>query len=126
MSNLEAGGQADQELTDREGGRLLIVDDNARFSETLATEFRDRGYTVETLDGTNGVVFSITAHGGDVTVRIEEGELDSGFESVDGLSSVQDGKTLGMLTNSIGETARIELTSTANDTQVIISRIQNQ
>ena len=25
---------------------LLIVDDNARFSETLASEFRDRGYAV--------------------------------------------------------------------------------
>ena len=30
-----------------EGDRsLLIVDDNARFSETLASEFRDRGYAV--------------------------------------------------------------------------------
>jgi two-component system response regulator RegA len=30
---------------------LLIVDDNTRFAETLATEFRDRGYDVETVDG---------------------------------------------------------------------------
>jgi len=30
---------------------LLIVDDNARFADTLATEFRDRGYAVETVDG---------------------------------------------------------------------------
>ena len=29
---------------------LLIVEDDARFSETLATEFNDRGYTVETVE----------------------------------------------------------------------------
>ncbi len=29
---------------------LLIVEDNSRFADTLATELRDRGYTVETLD----------------------------------------------------------------------------
>lgn len=29
---------------------LLIVEDDARFSETLATEFRDRGYTVDSVD----------------------------------------------------------------------------
>ena len=31
-------------------GTLLIVEDNARFADTLATELRDRGYTVEALD----------------------------------------------------------------------------
>ena len=29
---------------------LLIVEDNSRFADTLATELRDRGYVVETLD----------------------------------------------------------------------------
>ena len=29
---------------------LLIVEDDARFAETLATEFRDRGYTVESAE----------------------------------------------------------------------------
>jgi two-component system response regulator RegA len=36
---------------DEQQPTLLIVDDNARFAETLATEFRDRGYEVETVDG---------------------------------------------------------------------------
>jgi len=31
-------------------GHLLIVEDDARFSETLATEFRDRGYEVDQVD----------------------------------------------------------------------------
>ena len=50
MSSMEphSGNDADP---DQENETLLIVDDNTRFSETLATEFRDRGYTVETLDG---------------------------------------------------------------------------
>ena len=34
-----------------QGTGLLIVDDNARFAATLATEFRDRGYEVETVEG---------------------------------------------------------------------------
>ena len=34
---------------------LLIVDDDQAFSETLAAEFRDRGYCVEWLDGLRAV-----------------------------------------------------------------------
>ncbi len=36
-------GRADEET-------VLIVEDNSRFADTLATELRDRGYEVETLD----------------------------------------------------------------------------
>jgi len=35
---------------------LLIVEDDARFADTLAAEFRDRGYTVEWLDSLEAVV----------------------------------------------------------------------
>ena len=38
------------ETTDAGGEKLLIVEDNSRFADTLATELRDRGYEVETLD----------------------------------------------------------------------------
>ncbi len=34
---------------------LLIVEDNERFADTLATELTDRGYAVETLDSLNAV-----------------------------------------------------------------------
>jgi two-component system response regulator RegA len=34
---------------DRDEQTLLIVEDNVRFADTLATELRDRGYEVETL-----------------------------------------------------------------------------
>jgi two-component system response regulator RegA len=33
-----------------EGPTLLIVEDDARFADTLAAEFRDRGYTVDWYD----------------------------------------------------------------------------
>ncbi len=35
------------EIVREEGRSLLIVEDNDRFAETLASEFRDRGYLVE-------------------------------------------------------------------------------
>ena len=34
---------------------LLIVEDDARFADTLAAEFRDRGYEVDWLDGLEAV-----------------------------------------------------------------------
>ena len=38
----------DPALPNREEGRsLLIVEDNDRFADTLASEFRDRGYAVQ-------------------------------------------------------------------------------
>ena len=40
MADPTSNGAADNDRT------LLIVDDNARFAETLASEFRDRGYAV--------------------------------------------------------------------------------
>ena len=40
MAEGSSTGAADHDRT------LLIVDDNARFAETLASEFRDRGYAV--------------------------------------------------------------------------------
>lgn len=36
-------------------GSLLIVDDDARFADTLAAEFRDRGYQVDALDSLDAV-----------------------------------------------------------------------
>jgi two-component system response regulator RegA len=51
LSNAEPRKAGADEATERDADALLIVDDNVRFSETLATEFRDRGYVVETLDG---------------------------------------------------------------------------
>ena len=38
------------ETTEASEETLLIVEDNSRFADTLATELRDRGYVVETLD----------------------------------------------------------------------------
>lgn len=38
------------EEIDDESRRLLIVDDNQRFADTLAAEFRDRGYAVTWLE----------------------------------------------------------------------------
>jgi len=35
--------------------RLLLVEDDQRFADTLATEFRDRGYEVEWLDSLSAV-----------------------------------------------------------------------
>ncbi len=37
-------------MTHNDEQTLLIVEDNIRFADTLATELRDRGYSVETLD----------------------------------------------------------------------------
>ena len=45
MSNGNPGGMGAQSEVS-----LLLVEDNARFADTLATELRDRGYEVETLD----------------------------------------------------------------------------
>ena len=36
-------------------GSLLIVEDDRRFADTLATEFRERGYTVDWLDSLEAV-----------------------------------------------------------------------
>jgi two-component system response regulator RegA len=40
---ISGSGRADEET-------VLIVEDNSRFADTLATELRDRGYAVECLD----------------------------------------------------------------------------
>lgn len=42
-------------MTDSEDRSLLIVEDNARFADTLATELRDRGYGVESVEGLGAV-----------------------------------------------------------------------
>ena len=42
-------------------GALLIVEDNSRFADTLATELRDRGYEVENLDSLAAVRQSDTS-----------------------------------------------------------------
>ena len=41
---------------------LLIVEDDQRFAETLALELRDRGYSVEWLDGLQAVEEESPAH----------------------------------------------------------------
>jgi two-component system response regulator RegA len=38
-------------LSEEEDKKLLIVEDDQRFADALSTEFRDRGYDVEWLDG---------------------------------------------------------------------------
>jgi two-component system response regulator RegA len=43
------------EEIDDESRRLLIVDDNQRFADTLAAEFRDRGYAVTWLESLGAV-----------------------------------------------------------------------
>lgn len=60
---------------------LLIVDDNARFAETLATEFRDRGYEVETVDGVAAVkhVDASRLHYAIVDLRLRQ---DSGLDVI--------------------------------------------
>jgi len=42
-------------MTDDSQPSLLIVEDDARFADTLAAEFRDRGYAVDWLDGLDAV-----------------------------------------------------------------------
>jgi two-component system response regulator RegA len=49
------------ETTDAGGEKLLIVEDNSRFADTLATELRDRGYEVENLDSLAAVRQSDTS-----------------------------------------------------------------
>jgi two-component system response regulator RegA len=40
---------------ENDDSRLLIVEDNARFADTLATELNDRGYTVESVGSLSAV-----------------------------------------------------------------------
>jgi len=47
--------EAEAEGVAEDARRLLIVDDNERFADTLATEFSDRGYQVTWLDSLSAV-----------------------------------------------------------------------
>jgi two-component system response regulator RegA len=46
---------SDLQSSGEDGRRLLIVEDDRRFADTLAAEFRDRGYQVEWLESLQAV-----------------------------------------------------------------------
>ena len=46
---------SDLQSPGKDGRRLLIVEDDRRFADTLAAEFRDRGYQVEWLESLQAV-----------------------------------------------------------------------
>jgi len=64
--------------------RLLIVEDDQRFADTLATEFRDRGYHVEWLESLQAVRdhASLDFHFAVVDLRIRQ---DSGLDVISSL-----------------------------------------
>ena len=64
--------------------RLLIVEDDQRFADTLATEFRDRGYHVEWLESLQAVRdhASLDFHFAVVDLRIRK---DSGLDVISSL-----------------------------------------
>ena len=77
--------------------RLLIVEDDARFAETLATEFRDRGYRVECAEELSELH---QLRCGDFDYAIVDLRLrrDSGLDAVSFIAESSPGTTIVVLT----------------------------
>lgn len=73
--------EADLEGASEDTRSLLLVDDNERFAETLATEFRDRGYDVTWLDSL-GAVRDLRTFGFDYAVVDLRIRQDSGLDVI--------------------------------------------
>ncbi len=77
--------------------KLLIVEDNARFADTLATEMTDRGYAVQTLDSLSSVrdadvtLFEFAI----VDLRLRQ---DSGLDVIQAIKSRSPGTHVVVLT----------------------------
>ncbi|MCG8592340.1 MAG: response regulator [Proteobacteria bacterium] len=77
--------------------RLLIVEDDERFAETLAAEFRDRGYrvtAVDRLDGLRALDASAFSHAV-VDLRLKG---DSGLDAVSHIHTQSPGTRVVVLT----------------------------
>jgi two-component system response regulator RegA len=91
MSNLNKTQSEHEETT------LLIVEDDERFADTLATEFRDRGYTVAhvadiaALESTDPSEFSYAV----VDLRLRR---DSGLDAISSIKSRSPGTQVVVLT----------------------------
>ena len=91
MSNLNKTQSEHEEKT------LLIVEDDERFADTLATEFRDRGYTVAhvadiaALESTDPSEFSYAV----VDLRLRR---DSGLDAISSIKSRSPGTQVVVLT----------------------------
>lgn len=83
--------------SEQEEKTLLIVEDDERFAETLATEFRDRGYTVAyvadiaALEVTDPSEFSYAV----VDLRLRR---DSGLDAISSIKSRSPGTRVVVLT----------------------------
>jgi two-component system response regulator RegA len=83
--------------SEQEEKTLLIVEDDERFADTLATEFRDRGYTVAhvadiaALDATDPSEFSYAV----VDLRLRR---DSGLDAISSIKSRSPGTRVVVLT----------------------------
>jgi two-component system response regulator RegA len=87
----------DESAVEPEEKTLLIVEDDDRFADTLATEFRDRGYTVAHvadiagLEATDPSEFSYAV----VDLRLRR---DSGLDAVSSIKSRSPGTRVVVLT----------------------------
>ena len=70
-------------IRDQDERTLLIVEDNIRFADTLATELRDRGYAVETVG-------SLAAVKGANTSRFRYAIVDLRLRQDSGLDVIQE------------------------------------
>ena len=69
MTDTDASQSQEEEKT------LLIVEDDDRFAETLATEFRDRGYTVAHVADLAGLEATDPSAFGYAVVIVETSDL---------------------------------------------------
>ena len=94
---------------------LLIVEDDRRFADTLAVELRDRGYSVEWLDGLQAVEeeSDLNYHYAVVDLRLRQ---DSGLDVIRRIKARSPSTVIAVLTGySSSETAAkaIELGASA-------------
>jgi two-component system response regulator RegA len=80
-----------------EGPTLLIVEDDARFADTLAAEFRDLGYTVDWIDSLDALVAQEVV---DYTYAVVDLRLrqDSGLDVISNLKERSPDTTIVVLT----------------------------
>jgi len=90
-------GDMDAEIEEEEARSLLIVDDNQRFADTLASEFRDRGYDVTWLESLAAVreAGPLEYDFAVVDLRIRQ---DSGLDVIGVIKERSPGTTIVVLT----------------------------
>jgi two-component system response regulator RegA len=91
MTDTDASQSQEEEKT------LLIVEDDDRFAETLATEFRDRGYTVAHVADLAGLEATDPSAFGYAVVDLRL-RRDSGLDAITSIKSRSPGTRVVVLT----------------------------